>query len=77
MKREEAVSLIKELLIVCETMHYAPVVSLRLNDNKPGSWAVRVKWVSNNEKGCFDKVVQERGLIVTETTDGYTIFQKP
>ena len=77
MNREEALSLLKELMIVCETLRFAPVVSLNRSD-KTGRWEVRVKWVSDStEKGCFDKVILERGLEATEAADGYTIFHKP
>jgi hypothetical protein len=43
----------------------------------PDHWKLSVKWVNNNEKKCFDKIIHERGLLATETADGYTIFHKP
>ena len=76
MKRDEALSLLKDLMFVCESMHHAPVVSLMPSPTR-GQWKLRVKWVNENEKGCFDKIINERGLMATETEDGYTIFQKP
>jgi hypothetical protein len=76
MKREEVLSLLKELMVVCESMHNSPVVSL-VEGSNPDSWKLRVKWVNYNEKTCFDKIIQERGLVATETADGYTIFHKP
>jgi hypothetical protein len=75
MKREEALSLLKELMITCESMRLAPVVSLTPNST-PGHWKLSLKWVDNAEKGCFEKIIQERGLKVVETDDGYTIFAK-
>lgn len=76
MKRDEVLSLLKDLMVVCESMHYAPVVSLSPN-SKRGRWKLSIKWVSENEKGCFDKLIKEHGLMATETEDGYTIFQRP
>jgi hypothetical protein len=75
MKRDEALALLKELMIVCETMRFAPVVSLTPSPT-PGRWRLHLKWADNQEKGCFEKLIQERGLKATETADGYTIFLK-
>ncbi len=75
MKREEALSLLKDLMLSCESMQLAPVVSLTPNST-PGHWKLSLKWVDNAEKGCFEKIIQERGLKVIETDDGYTIFVK-
>ena len=77
MNREEALSLLKELMIVCETIRYAPIVSLKKSERE-GRWEVRVKWLSEStEKGCFDDLVLRSRLEVTETPDGYTTFHKP
>ena len=76
MKRDEVLSLLKELMIVCESMHFSPVVSL-MPCPVFGRWKLIVKWDDESEKGCFDKIVNERGLMTTLTEDGYTIFQKP
>lgn len=77
MKRDEALSLLKELMIV-----YANQCGLRpLHLLMPGAnlehWKLNVKWVNYDEKGCFDKIINERGLMVAETGNGCTIFQKP
>ena len=42
-----------------------------------GRWKLTIKWVNDNDRGCFDKIIQERGLVATETEDGYTTFLKP
>ena len=76
MKRDEVLSLLKDLMVVCESMRFSPIVSLMPSPTR-GRWKLRVKWVNDNEKGCFDKIINERGLMATETEDGYTIFQKP
>jgi hypothetical protein len=76
MRREETLSLLKELLIACRTMHYAPIVSLK-KGLQPDSWELRVKWVSSDdEKDCFRSIILKNGLEATEA-DGYTIFHKP
>ncbi len=75
MKRDEVLELLKELMVVCETMRFAPVVSLTPSPT-PGRWRLRLKWDDSSEKGCFEKVIRERGLKATETADGYTIFLK-
>jgi hypothetical protein len=75
-KRDEALTLLKELMVVCESMNHAPVVSLTPSLTR-GKWKLRVKWVNEHDKGCFDKIINERGLKATETEDGYTIFHKP
>ncbi len=76
MKREETLSLLKELLIVCHTMRDAPVVALK-RGSQPDSWELRIKWVSSgNEKDCFQSIIVKNGLEATET-DGYTVFYKP
>lgn len=76
MKREETLSLLKELLIVCQTLRDAPVVFLQKGIQSE-SWELRVKWVSSEtEKDCFRSIILKNGLEATET-DGYTIFHKP
>ena len=76
MKRDEVLSLLKDLMVVCESMHFSPVVSL-MPGSKPGRWKLGVKWDDTYEKGCFDRIVNERGLLATVTEDGYTVFQRP
>ncbi len=75
MKREEALTLLKELMIACESTQLAPVVSLTPN-SKPGHWKLSIKWVDDEEKDCFKKIIQERGLRAIRTDDGYTTFVK-
>lgn len=75
MKRDEVLSLLKDLMVACETMRLAPVVCL-MQDATQDKWKLRVKWINENEKGCFDKIIQNRGLTVKETDDGYTVFVK-
>ena len=76
MKRDEALSLLKDLMVACDSMRFSPVVSLTPS-LKFGSWKLSIKWSDDNEKGCFDKIISDRGLIAMETEDGYTVFQKP
>ena len=76
MKREEALSLLKELMVSCESLQYAPIVSLML-DKDGGGWSLNVKWRSEEEKACFDHLLKKRDLKVTNTADGFTIFHNP
>jgi hypothetical protein len=76
MKREEVLSLLKELMVACESMQNSTVVSLVVSPS-PDRWKLSLKWVNYSEKTCFDRIIKERGLVVTETADGYTIFHKP
>ncbi len=77
MKREEVLSLLKELMIACETMRLAPIVSLIPNTDM-NRWKLSMKWVTNDvDKGCFNKILDQYGLVADETEDGYTVFQKP
>jgi hypothetical protein len=73
MERNEALSLLKDLMVKCESMRFATVVSLTPTHGQ-GSWTLNVKWENDGPKGCLDKIVHERGLRVTETEDGHTIF---
>jgi hypothetical protein len=75
MKREEVLSLLKDLMVACETMRLALVVSL-VPQSKHGHWKLSVKWINENEKDSFEKIIKERGLKATETNDGYIIFVK-
>jgi hypothetical protein len=67
--------LLKELMIACESMQLAPVVSLTPNST-PEHWKLSIKWVDNEEKDCFKKIIQEKGLRTIRTDDGYTTFVK-
>jgi hypothetical protein len=73
MERNEAISLLKDLMVKCESMRFATIVSLTPTHDQ-GSWTLNVKWENNDPKNCLDKIVHDRGLKVTETEDGHTIF---
>jgi hypothetical protein len=76
LKRDEALALLKDLMYVCDSMRFAPIVSLTPSSTL-GSWKLTVKWVNDNDRSCFDKIIRERGLEVEQTEDGYTTFLKP
>jgi hypothetical protein len=69
-------SLLKDLMVACESMGLSPIVSLT-SCPRVDRWKLSIKWDDGREKGCFDKIISERGLLATQTEDGYTIFQKP
>jgi len=73
MERNEALSLLKDLMAECESMRFATIVSLMPTPNN-GSWTLNVKWDNNDPKGCLEKIVHDRGVSATEFEDGHTIF---
>jgi hypothetical protein len=74
MNREDTLSLLKELMAVCESLNYAPIVNIHKN---PDGWELRVKWEAYGiERGCFDNALLERGLQASVMADGYTVFRK-
>jgi hypothetical protein len=73
MERNEALSLLKDLMATCESIRFATIISLTPTPNH-GSWTLNVKLDNNDPKGCVEKIVHDRGVSATETEDGQTIF---
>lgn len=74
MSREEAVSLLTELVSVCRTFLQAPVVYL--TKDVSGKWGLNVKWATKGqEKECLERLARQHGYSVAETGD-FTIIQK-
>ena len=75
MSREETVSLLVELVSVCQSFLQATIVSL-MRDGNSGKWGLSAKWIARGEeKECLNRVAQERGYDVAEI-NGYTTLQK-
>ncbi|GEM_PF-6893059 len=74
MKREEALSLLQDLMVACESMRFATVVSLTPTFSN-GDWTLNVKWDNTDSTGYLEKIVHARGLRATVTADGYTVFR--
>ena len=76
MKREEAVSLLKEIIRSCDSFRMAESVSITKNKETQG-WMLKAKWLRHeSEKDCLNNLMLKYGVEVAET-DGYTIIRKP
>ena len=72
--RQEAVSLLKELMTDCESFHNAQAVSMQHNRLKD-SWEIHVSWVPHPlETECLKKIASKHSLEM-ETLDGKTVFR--
>lgn len=72
MKRDEAVSLIKEIMDCCPTFYEAQAVSIM---EERGGWALSVFWVPHSSDGeCLGKIVAKHGLEVA-ASNGRTVFR--
>ena len=73
MKREEAVSLLKEIMTDCESFHTAKAVSIQY-DRTNDSWALSVTWLPYpSETDCLNKIIAKHNLEMT-TKNERTIF---
>ena len=73
-KREDAVSLLKRVMVDCPSFCAAPAVSIA-KDKERDSWELSVFWVPDSSDGdCLEKIVHERGLEVV-TSNGHTVFR--
>ena len=76
MKREQVVSLLKEITFSCESFRFAQAVSIARNPETEG-YLLRVKWVPNNEdKNCLRALLVKYGVEVTQKDD-FLVFHRP
>ena len=74
MNREEALSLLRELTRVFESLSSVPIVSVT-NDKETGKWELLVNWVAGDqEKTSLNIIAAKHGSDVGEE-EGYTIFR--
>jgi len=74
MKREDAVSLLRRVMVACPSFCAAPAVSIAKGKEKDG-WELSVFWVPSASDGdCLEKIVAERGLEVV-SLNGRTVFR--
>ena len=74
MDREEALSLLRELTRVFESLSNVPIVSIT-NDKETGKWELLVNWVPDDqEKTSLNTIAAKHGSEVGEE-EGYTIFR--
>jgi hypothetical protein len=71
--RQEAVSLLKELMTHCDSFHTAQAVSIHHNRLKD-SWELHVSWIPHPlESECLKKITAKHGLEM-ETSNEKTVF---
>ncbi|MGA3111716.1 MAG: hypothetical protein ABSE15_06740 [Candidatus Bathyarchaeia archaeon] len=74
MNREEALSLLDELLVTFETVKGTPIV-FTAQVEKSQDWELQVKWlVGNNEKALLTDFALKHGLTMREEKD-CTLFR--
>jgi hypothetical protein len=74
MNREDAVSLLKEIMSSCPTFSEAQAVSIMA---ERGGWSLNVFWVPHISDGdCLGKIVSKHGLEVI-ASNGRTVFRSP
>ncbi|HKZ87663.1 MAG TPA: hypothetical protein VJ066_00730 [Candidatus Bathyarchaeia archaeon] len=74
MDREETLSLMRELMVVFESLGAVPVVSMVKGKNLV-SWELRINWVAGkSEKVCLNSIADKHGFKATEEK-GYTLFR--
>ena len=72
MNREDAVSLLKEVMGACPSFCDAPAVSIM---EERGGWVLSVFWVPSASDGdCLGKIVARHGLEVA-ASKGRTVFR--
>jgi hypothetical protein len=74
MDRQEAVSLLKELMTYCGSFHTAQAVSIHHNRLKD-SWELHVRWIPYPlESECLKKITAKYGLEMI-TSNEKTVFR--
>ena len=73
LNREDAISLLKEVMVACPSLYTAQAVSI--TENERDSWVLGVFWVLDALDGdCLEKIVVKLSLEVG-TTNGRTVFR--
>ena len=74
MNRQETVSLLKEIIVVCGSFYDARAVSIQ-NDGIGDSWELHVYWVPNpSETECLQKILAQH-ILEMITINGHSIFR--
>jgi hypothetical protein len=72
--RQEAVSLLKEMIVVCGSFNDAQSVSIQ-NNKKSNSWELHVNWVPHpSEIACLEKIVAIH-ILEMVTINGRYVFR--
>jgi hypothetical protein len=73
LNREDAISLLRELMFSCESFRNVTIVSIDRDKEREGC-SLSVTWVPEySEKGCLNAIAVKRGLEIT-TTDRRMVF---
>jgi hypothetical protein len=74
LKREDAISLLREIMSACVSFNTAQAVSVAM-DKESKRYVLSVNWTPHpSEIGCLDKILLDRNL-ETITAQGRTIFR--
>ncbi len=74
MKRDDAISVLKELTGACESFRNVQTVSLTM-DKERKNWILKVNWVPQEmENGTLDRILADYDLEVA-TIKGHTVFR--
>ena len=74
MNREDAVSLVREIMASCESFVTAQAVAITM-DKETKSYILSVHWAPHPvESGCLDRILCKYGVEAV-TTDGRTVFR--
>ena len=74
MDREEALSLLRELARVFESLSGVPIVSIT-NDKKTGNWELLVNWVAEDQEKAPLKSIAAKYDSKVIVEDGYAVFR--
>ena len=76
MNRQEAITLLKEIMAVCESFHYTQAVDIAKN-KKSGSCELIVYWLPDvSEIEQLERIVAQHNLEMVSSM-GRTIFRSP
>lgn len=76
MNREDAVSLLREIMAACESFSRAEAVTI-VKGKDAESYVLRAKWVPHeSEKHCLNDI-KRRYDVEFSDVDGYTVFSTP
>jgi hypothetical protein len=74
MNRQETISLLKEIIVVCGSLYDARAVSIQ-NDENGDNWELRVYWVPNpSEIDCLEKILAKH-ILEMVTIIGCSVFR--
>jgi hypothetical protein len=74
MNRQETISLLQEIIVVCGSLYDARAVSIQ-NDENGDNWELRVYWAPNpSEIDCLEKILAKH-ILEMVTINGCSVFR--